>query len=247
MLRIIRRGKINIRIIAKHFRPQLVFCSHTQLISVLAGHVFRITTEWIKGPKGRSGIHLHSSWFRLLLFSSFPPTTRARWNFRGPKRNRVELGSSTQISGWVSVPQRSVCLSVCLLCACIVFVLPSSLITIVSPKRSVRAGCLCFLSMRCNLFENAIKSPTEGSGLVKLFEKIVYNKRRNYHYLLCFGSVFNWFKPLLVVSDPLPTARGLLLKANELLPNKILKRDVNQNGSAWPREQSSMLTNTAEL
>ena len=96
-----------------------------------------------KGAKtGRSGIHLHSYWFVLLLLCFFSENREQDGISRGQKETERE--SFKQQNPWVSVPQGSVWLP----CGCNVFVRPSPLITIMSLERSMRAGfvCSCVLS-----------------------------------------------------------------------------------------------------
>lgn len=89
--------------------------------------------------KRRSGIHLHSYWFVLLLLSLF-------FFFRNREQDGISRGqketeqkSFKQQNPWVSVPQGSVRLP----CGCNVFVCPSPLITIMSLERSVMAEVVC--------------------------------------------------------------------------------------------------------
>lgn len=90
---------------------------------VLLSHAAYQCLSWLRFPyyprmdKGAKREIWHSFTFLVVQASPVlvfpPPTTRARWNFRGPKRNRVELGSSSQISGWASHRGLSVCLPAC--------------------------------------------------------------------------------------------------------------------------------------
>lgn len=127
----------------KHFRPRLVLSSHWQLISILAGRVFHIIPGWMKGPDLEIW---HSSTFLLVQASPvlFFPQQHEQDGISGGQKE-TEQKSFKQLNLWVSVPQRSVCLP----CGCGVFVHPSSLITIMSPQRSMRARFLCVLVSLC--------------------------------------------------------------------------------------------------
>ena len=102
-----------------------------------------------KGAKtGRSGIHLHSYWFVLLLLCFFSENREQDGISRGQKETERE--SFKQQNPWVSVPQGSVWLP----CGCNVFVRPSPLITIMSLERSMRARFLCLCVLSASVFVN---------------------------------------------------------------------------------------------
>lgn len=157
--------------------------SHWQLISILAGRVFHIIPGWRKGPD----LEIWHSFTFLLVRASpvlfFSPQQHEQDGISGGQKE-TEQKSFEQLNLWVSIPQRSVCLP----CGCSVFVHPSSLITIMSPQRSMRAGFLCVLvrSQSVCLSEDASKSLIEGKGKKRLFN---VQGQSNSHHSLCGSTI----------------------------------------------------------
>lgn len=142
MLWIIRLEKGTRSTKANRFRPRRVFSSH-RAYQCLSWPRFPYYPRMDKGAKREiwhSFAFLVVQASPLLVSPPHPPNTTSEMEFQGAEKKQSRSGSK-QPNLCVSVPQRSVCLPD----GCRVFVHPSSLITIMSPKRSVRAGFLCLL------------------------------------------------------------------------------------------------------